>query len=405
MVKPMNQPKPFVIGILLAITAFGFWMTLLVAAAGYRFQDELHSRERDLASFLIAFPIGAIATWLYWHPYRLAGFVPIFSTVWCAALLVTAIFEWRVCWLLGLACIVPAIALLQYASHFKVPWYRLAGIAGLFLGMVAFNWFRNSPRSQVEIRIEDILYAMSALTACLALLAWLNLFRPLFELFIEVPLWISFRIRGAGPGFQDVPLHGPCIVIANHACWFDPIFLAKLLPRVLTPMMTGRFYDLPVISFLMRRFGIIKVRETPMKRELPEVQEAIAALDRGECVVVFPEGYLRRSEDRPLKRFGQGIWQILKARPTTPVFACWIDGNWGSYTSYFNGKPTQNKKPDFRRPITLGLSKGIVLDAAVLEHHLATRIFLMNRVIEARSHLGLPELPAFELPQRDDEES
>ena len=56
--------------------------------------------------------------------------------------------------------------------------------------------------------------------------------------------------------------------------------------------------------------------------------------------MVFPEGYLRRTEDRPLRRFGQGVWQILKARPDTPVFTAWIEGNWGSYTSYANGPPT-----------------------------------------------------------------
>ena len=103
-------------------------------------------------------------------------------------------------------------------------------------------------------------------------------------------------------------------------------------------------------------FGVIRVPEKALKKDAPEIQEAIAALDRGECVVIFPEGYLRRTEDRPLRRFGQGVWQILKARPSTPVFATWIEGGWGSYTSYFNGPPTKNKKKDYRRPIGVGMS-------------------------------------------------
>jgi 1-acyl-sn-glycerol-3-phosphate acyltransferase len=162
---------------------------------------------------------------------------------------------------------------------------------------------------------------------------------------------------------------------------------------------------LPVISFLMRSFGIIRVREQPIRRETPpEIGEAIAALDRGECVVVFPEGYLRRSEERPLRRFGRGVWQVLKARPNTPVYTIWIEGGWGSYTSYFNGRPSKNKKLDRRRPIGVAVPEAAIIDAAVLENHIATRIMLMNKVIEARKHLGLPELPRFDVPHGEEGE-
>jgi 1-acyl-sn-glycerol-3-phosphate acyltransferase len=145
------------------------------------------------------------------------------------------------------------------------------------------------------------------------------------------------------------------------------------------------------------------VPEKALKKDAPEVQEAIAALDRGECVVIFPEGYLRRTEDRPLRRFGQGVWQILKARPNTPVFAAWIEGAWGSYTSYFNGPPTKNKKKDFRRPIGVGMSAAVTIPPEELDEHLRTRLHLMNLVSEARKHLGLEPLPRFELLAKADE--
>jgi hypothetical protein len=119
-------------------------------------------------------------------------------------------------------------------------------------------------------------------------------------------------------------------------------------------------------------------------------------------VVVFPEGYLRRGEDKPLRRFGQGVWQILLARPDTPVFAAWIEGAWGSYTSYFNGRPTKNKRPDFRRRIGIGVSAAATIPPEVLAEHLRTRIHLMNLVAAAREHLTLPPLPPFELPAREE---
>ena len=239
------------------------------------------------------------------------------------------------------------------------------------------------------------------LSGFITLVAWLFLLRPAIELACEPIIRLQYRIRSVGPGVVQIPMHGPSIVIANHTCWFDPFFLGLLLPRPITPMMTSDFYDLPVAHWLLKRvFRAIRVPEKSLKQDVPdEIREAIAALDRSECVVIFPEGMLRRSEEKPLKRFGRGVWQILAARPATPVFSCWIEGGWLSYCSYFNGPPTKNKRPDFRRRIDVAVPAPIQLDAETLSKHLTTRIALMNAVLESRRLLNLPEVPAFELPK------
>ena len=170
-------------------------------------------------------------------------------------------------------------------------------------------------------------------------------------------------------------------------------------------MMTARFYSIWFIRPLLKYiFRVIVVPESPMRREAPELKLAIAALDLGECVLLFPEGYLRRKEDIPLRRFGQGVWQILKDRPDTPVVACWVEGGWGAWCSFFNGLPTKNKKMDFRRRIRVGLSEPEAIPADLLGDHLRTRVYLMNRVRAVRGTLGLPELPVVELPARSDVE-
>lgn len=100
-----------------------------------------------------------------------------------------------------------------------------------------------------------------------------------------------------------------------------------------------------------------------------------------------------------------GVWQILQTRPSTPVFACWIEGGWGSYTSYSKGPPTKNKKPDFRRPLGVGVATAITVPAEILDDHLRTRFHLMNLVVAARKHLGLSPLPSYELPHKEDEKA
>jgi 1-acyl-sn-glycerol-3-phosphate acyltransferase len=355
------------------------------------------TRRGPLIGLMVTALIGAVFPFLYWSPYRALGLVTYGALGWLAA-----------------------------AAH-GVYWHQWPGWAhGLPLGLIVGALVRGRRGAE---RVEENYILVAAvligagvawgfvvaerpftmagywvLAIALGLLVWAvtRLFRPLFEITLEPWLWMRYALRGRGPGLNHFPRTGPCLVIANHACWLDPLFLAKVLSRPITPMMTARFYDQPVLRRLMRAFGVIRVPEKAMKKDAPEIGEAIAILDRGECLVIFPEGYLRRSEERVLRRFGQGIWQILQARPDTPVYTCWIEGAWGSYMSYFNGPPTKNKKKDLRRPIGIGVSAPVTIPAEVLADHLPTRIYLMNLVLAARAHLGLPALPPFELPAKED---
>ncbi len=355
--------------------------------------------------WLIAAGVGLLLGLAFWHPYRALGFVSTGLTVAFISVLAACIWGW--CGVsaafvgagLGLATGGLWNARLR-GRYSRVP------VAWPVLSLALVSLFGLWPLlSQADRTQLSQWYTLAATVALgpATLLAWLSLFRPVFSIFSEAGVWVMYHIRGTGPGLPTVPRSGACLIIANHACWFDPFFLEKVLPRRTTPMMTAKFYDLPIIGWLVRTFGVIRVPEKVMKQSTPEIDLAIDALDRGECVVIFPEGYLRRAEDRPLRRFGRGVWQILKARPGIPVYTCWVEGSWGSYTSYGNGKPMKNKKPDLRRRINIAVSGPLPIPAEVLAEHLKTRIYLMNEVAAARTLLGLPAIPLYELPEKDDE--
>lgn len=350
--------------------------------------------------FVGSFAAGALLPLLYWARYRALGFATYFAPVWLAAVAWCVAFvqgAWPA-WAHGLPLGVIAGAVArgrrgpQPGEETTAVFFAAvvgAGVAWLFAS-------RGHPFDPAGYYLLAVALALAGWTAT-------RLFRPWLELTLEVLVWGAYAVRGRGPGLVDFPRTGPCLVIANHACWMDPGFLGKVIPRPITPMMTAAFYDLPVLRQIMVAFGVIRVPEKAMKRDTSELQEAVAALDRGECVVIFPEGYLRRTEEQPLRRYGQGVWQILKARPGTPVFACWIEGAWGSYTSYYNGKPTKNKSVDVRRPILVGVSAGETVPADVLTEHLRTRIYLMNRTIASRAYLDLPELPRYDVPAKSED--
>jgi 1-acyl-sn-glycerol-3-phosphate acyltransferase len=228
------------------------------------------------------------------------------------------------------------------------------------------------------------------------------LHREGLELIAEFVVWPMYDIRGHGPGLAKIPSRGPLLILANHSAWGDPFWVSKVIPRRIIPLMTSLFYDKPVLHWLMTRVvHAIRVPAVSFRREAPELQDAIAALDRGDAVLIFPEGMIRRKEEDLIHPFGQGIWRILRHRPHTPVVVCWIEGGWKSYTSYFNGPPTVNKRPDWRRRIDVVVTEPRVLDAALLNDQRATRTYLMKECVDTRRLLGL-ETPA-KLPTTPEE--
>jgi 1-acyl-sn-glycerol-3-phosphate acyltransferase len=231
-----------------------------------------------------------------------------------------------------------------------------------------------------------------------AVVAWRILLPPALELLVELLLWPVYRVHARGPGAGRVPLSGPLIVVANHSSYFDPFWVAKLMPRRLTPLMTSRFFDLPVIRWLMTHIvGAIRVPQVRYRREAPELRDAAAVLRQGGCLLMFPEAILRRKEVPILRTFGRGVWQLLRERPQTPVLVLWIEGGWGSWASYKGGPPMRRKRLDFWRHIHIGMHEPEVLDAEVLADHRTTRRHLMRRCLEARRYLGL-NVPAGALP-------
>lgn len=346
------------------------------------------------------------------HPFRFRGLglAPYAATA--GVIVLVAIGgppETRPAWQVGLFCVLEGLAVgavLRYRDRFRAELRHLTYSTLVGVGLaVAILWTYSAfalTDAEVQAAYRWVLlgFAIGA-----ALLAWVTLLRNAIEFVVEFPVSLAYKLTTAGPGAAAFPQTGPVIVIANHAAWFDPLFLVKWIPRPVTPMMTAKFYDKPVLRTLLNRvFHVIRVQERAIRRDAPEVQEAIAALDAGKCVVLFPEGYLRRKEEQQLRRFGQGVWQILKARPDTPVVACWLEGSWGSYFSFKDGPPTKNKKRDIRHPIAVAMSTPETVPTEVLGEHLTTRVYLMNKVLDARAHLGLPPLPRVELPKQQDEE-
>jgi len=360
--------------------------------------------------FFASLIVGLVIGGWHFHPFRTLGIVP-FSSIGLAicALWGVASGDWHDP-AIGIACCLGLTAApLLTIYQINQPESQRGHGGALLLGGWAFITglflipLLGSLRDPGALRplVGQGVLGLSLL-GMIAL--WVVFFRAAVQWLIEWLLVPMYRIKSFGPGVEQLPWKGPVLVIANHAAWFDPIWLEKIVPFAPTPMMTSRFFDLPIFGWFVRKVvGAIRVPDVKIRKDAPEIHDVIAALDRRECLFVFPEGWLRRKEDVELRRFGRGIWQILKARPDVPIFACWIDGNWGSFFSHRGGPPMKNKRIDFMRPIRIAVAEPFKVDEATLATHMATRTMLMKKVLEARTLLGLPPIDPFTLPAADDD--
>ncbi|MCS6849895.1 MAG: 1-acyl-sn-glycerol-3-phosphate acyltransferase [Gemmataceae bacterium] len=331
----------------------------------------------------IGWAAGMLTAWLQRHPRRRLGVFPVVLTTLGADVFVRP-------WSAGWASAVPsalAAALLAY-------------------GLTALATAHGLPRPQVAAGLTAVslvhlvplpeaaptwgFAAVAGLTAGAAALSWWLYARDVLELALELLLWPVYRFVVTGPGLGRVPLSGPLLVYANHTAYTDPFWVAKVIPRRLIPMMTSVFYDKPIIRWLMAKVvHAIRIEASSCRREAPELRQGIEVLDRGGALLIFPEGWLRRVPEPVVRRFGRGIWHILRERPQTPIVACWIEGGWGSYLSYFKGPPGKNKRLDWWRPIAIAVGEPFCLSADILQDHRLTRTVLMERCVLLRRELGL----------------
>ncbi len=229
--------------------------------------------------------------------------------------------------------------------------------------------------------------------ATVALIVIIYIFRrEMLEALGELLCLPLYRFKVVGPGVGHFPCYGPVIVIGNHASFSDPLWVAKVIPRQVTPMMTSVYFDKPGLRFLVEDIvNAIRVQDVARRKETPpELLEGIKRLDQGECLLIFPEGRMRNHEEELLKHFGQGIWHILKERPEVPIVPVWIEGGWGSFFSYHGGTPPMSKGKwmDWNRKITIVLGDPIVLDSLILQEHQTTRNYLMELTLGLRRYLA-----------------
>jgi 1-acyl-sn-glycerol-3-phosphate acyltransferase len=113
-------------------------------------------------------------------------------------------------------------------------------------------------------------------------------------LVLYAPLSALFKLRWRSA--EHIPPVGPAILVINHVSYADPLVVARFVydagraPRFLAKRS---LFELPVVGAAFRGTGQIPVdRGTVQARQ--SLDGAVAALRRGEMVIVYPEGTVTR---------------------------------------------------------------------------------------------------------------
>ncbi len=159
-----------------------------------------------------------------------------------------------------------------------------------------------------------------------------NTLRVLFVLLVAYPvvlLWLGLHIRHR----ERLPLKGPALVVANHNSHLDILVLLTLFPLLgiwrVQPVAAADYF---LRNRLLKWFALHLVGIIPVSRSLSSLSSleshpldgCFQALERGQILIVFPEG--TRGEAERMAQLKYGIWYLAKRFPQVPVVPVYMHG-------------------------------------------------------------------------------
>ena len=178
----------------------------------------------------------------------------------------------------------------------------------------------------------------------------------------------------------------PIVVCPNHISWFDPLVSAHFLyDNGRPPRFLGKesVFRVPVAGRIITGAGQIPVyRETTDAAS--SVRAAIAAVEQGECVVVYPEGTITRDPGLwPMTgKTGAARIALTTGAPVIPVAQWGAQEVIGPYRKEFRILPRKVMRVTAGPPVDLDDLRGRALDSATLREATVRIVAAITALLE-----------------------
>src|SRR5437764_1914178 len=133
--------------------------------------------------------------------------------------------------------------------------------------------------------------------------------------FLQPFFHLYFRLSRIGR--EHVPARGPVIFAANHRSFLDPFLIGTLVRRPVYYVAKKELFARRWQAWILNALGAFPVDRGASDREMMHTARAI--LERGECVVIFPEGTRVRPGSLGRPRRGVGRLALETGAPVVPV--------------------------------------------------------------------------------------
>jgi glycerol-3-phosphate dehydrogenase (NAD(P)+) len=131
---------------------------------------------------------------------------------------------------------------------------------------------------------------------------------PLIYLLVRavfVPFFlVYFRLERIGR--EHIPESGPVILAANHRSFLDPFVIGALTRRPVYYMAKRELFERPWQAWILSSLGAFPIDRG--RGDEHAMATARAILERGDCVVIFPEG--TRIRKGPLGHPHRGVGRL-----------------------------------------------------------------------------------------------
>ncbi|HEV2980805.1 MAG TPA: lysophospholipid acyltransferase family protein [Solirubrobacteraceae bacterium] len=133
---------------------------------------------------------------------------------------------------------------------------------------------------------------------------------------ILVPAFcVYFRLQRIGR--EHLPRRGPLLLASNHRSFLDPFVIGMLVRRPVYYMAKRELFERRWQAWILSALGAFPVDRGA--GDADAIATARAILQRGDCVVVFPEGTRVRSGPLGAPRRGVGRLALETGAPVAPV--------------------------------------------------------------------------------------